>query len=536
VLAATALVALAVVVGILVAGGTSAGRVPGPGPGPARFLGPDGIEARWVLDQNRLPGTTSWQIPHSVIQGAIEGFANKNYAVAGEDVSFYVSTAAPSFVVDAYRMGYYQGKGAHLAWASGRLKGTVQPACPVLGGIGVNMVSCDNWTRSFTLRLPKNFVQGDYLFKLIAGPRVQAYVPLTVWDPTSHATYLLMNRTFVEQGWNTFGGYSFYQGMGPCPAGAPSYPVCNRARIVSFDRPYNTGDGAADFFGEEYPLVRFCEQHGLDLAYVTDVTVTERPSIVANHKVLLSLGHDESWSYQERVGVADAVHKGTNVVFFGAASVLRHVRLQASALGPDREEVDYRDSDADPLYGHGNPMEVTGNTWSSPPSSWPETSLVGEYYSGYLYPGDTASFVVADAHSWVFAGTGLHDGSVLPGVLASDIDHVVDGPPTPSDLTVLGHSPISLSIIYTNQGEWGGFTYSDMTYFTYPRGDAGVIDTGDNNWINAMGGGTCPAHGSCPIGPLDRITGNILRLFGKGPAGKLEPSVSNLGSISPPGS
>lgn len=523
--------AIAIPLALSASSASPKGGTPAGGGLPATFRGPDGLEAAWVVKENRLPGTTAWQIPRDVDEGAIEGFADVNDARQGQRVDFYVSTRAAAYTVQAYRMGYYQGKGGRLVWSSAHMAGHLQPACPVTPG--VNMVACDNWTRSFSLTIPSDFPQGDYLFKLDAGPRAQAYVPLTVWLPTSHAAYLIMARSFTEQGWNTFGGFSFYQGEGSC---APTYPVCNRARIVSFDRPYDTGNGASDFFGDEYPLVRFCEQHGLDVAYVTDITVTEHPNLVANHQVLLSLGHDESWSYQERVGMDDAVAKGTNVVFFGAASVLRHVRLQASPLGADREEVDYRDAQEDPLSAAGgSPMEITGNTWSSPPTDWSEIPFVGEEYSGYLYPGDTASFVVADAASWVYRGTGLHDGSVLPGVIASDIDHVAPGA-GPADLMVLGHSPIPLSVIYTNEGQWGSVTYSDMTYYTFPHGGAGVLDTGNNNWINAMGGGTCPRRGACPIAPLDAITGNILRVFGEGPAGRSEPSRSNLGSIQPSGS
>jgi hypothetical protein len=534
IVAVVVVVVLAVVASVLVL--TAAPTAPSRATGttPARFLGAFGVEARWVLAQNRLKGTTAWRIPAAVPVGAIEGFANENYARAGERVGFYVSTSARTYHVDAYRMGWYQGKGAHLVWSSRALRGQRQPACRFTAGI--NLVSCANWHRSFNVVLLRHrFVQGDYLFKLVAGPRAQAYVPLTIWAPRSRATYLIMARTFVEQGWNAFGGYSYYQGQGPCPPGAPAYPVCNRARVVSFDRPYDTGAGSSDFLGDEYPLVRFCEEHGLDVAYVTDVTVDEHPSILQHHRVLLSLGHDESWSYHERLGLQRAMARGLNVVFFGAASVLRHVRLQASPLGPDRQEVDYRDAGADPLNGHGPAMQVTGNTWSSPPSSWSANPVVGEGYSGYLYPGLSAAFVVADAASWVFAGTGLHDGSVLPRVIASDIDHVDQYPGMPTDLTVLGHSPIPLAKAYTNQGTWGSVTYSDMTYYTDPLNHAGVIDTGNNNWINAMGY-SCPRAGRCTALELQRITGNILRLFGQGPAGRRRPSRSNLGSIHPAGS
>lgn len=501
--------------------------------GPATFPGPSGTEASWVIAENRRPGTTSWRIPASVPIGGIEGFADHNYADVGTRVGFYVSTRARSYHVDAYRMGWYQGKGARLVWASGTIAAVRQPACQLTAGI--NLVSCADWHRSFSLVLTSAFVQGDYLFKLVASGRDQAYVPLTVWSPTSHATYLIMSRTFTEEGWNAFGGYSYYQGVGPCTLDAPAYPVCNRARVVSFDRPYDTGEGSSDFLGDEYPLIRYCEEHGLDVAYVTDVTVDEHPSIVANHRVLLSLGHDESWSYPERLGLVDAERKGVNVIFFGAAAVLRHVRLEPSPLGADRLEVDYRDPSEDPLNGRASAMEVTGNTWSSPPTDWSAEPFVGEVYSGYLEPGLSAPFVVADAHSWVYAGTGLHDGSVLPRVIASDIDHVDEYPGMPTNLTVLGHSPIPLSKAYTNQGTWGADTYSDMTYYTDPRSEAGIVDTGNNNWINAMGY-SCPRTGLCASSELQKITGNLLWLFGQGPAGRTHPSRSNLGVIRPLGS
>src|SRR5208282_5586397 len=113
------------------------------------------------------------------------------------------------------------------------------------------------------------------------------------------------------------------------------------------------------------------------------------------------------------------------VAYFGAAAMVRHVRLEPSPLGANREEVDYRDSYEDPLNGVGPPAEVTGNTWESPPADWSPVAQIGEEYSGYLSPGNTAPMVITDSSSWVFRGTGLRDGSSLPGVIASDIDHVI---------------------------------------------------------------------------------------------------------------
>ena len=486
--------------------------------GPATFPGPDGTEARWVIQENDKPGTTAWEIhgPH----GGIGGFASQVYAQQGQNVTLYVSTTGPTFRAEAFRMGYYQGQGARLVWESGAIPGRGQPACPVAPG--TNMVACDNWTPSLTFTVTSAFVQGDYLITLVGPGHRQSYVPLTVWDPASTATYVIKNDVFTWQAWNYYGGYDYYQGLGSCPPDV--YPLCSRSRVVSYDRPYAAENGSGNFLGLEYPLVRWAEQHGLDVAYATDLTVQEHPGYLLKHKVLLSLGHDECWSYGEREAAVTAYDKGMNIVFFAASPVLRHVRTQPSPLGPDRELVDYRDSAADPLDGTGHPMQVTGNEWANPPSSWPEYDFVGDTYSGFLEPGLHTGFKVADASAWVFDGTGLRNGDIVPGVVASDVDQFERGEGQPADDQIFGHSPVSLSQGQHNTTAW----FSDMTYYTNAATGAGVLDTGTNNWIPALTGRSgCHPGGICESAVVQRMTGNILKLFGQGPAARLQPSVPN---------
>lgn len=493
-----------------------------------------GVVSSAIVAENRKPGTTAWRITDEPATGSIQGWASTTYAAVGQTVGLYVTTTAPTFQVVAYRMGYYQGKGARQIWASGSVTGQKQPPCP--NTPNVNMVSCDNWTRSLTMPVTKAFVQGDYLLKLVGSGGQQSYVLLTVWDPASTATYLVVARSLTEEGWNTYGGYSYYQGQGGCILGQTgSYPPCNRARVVSFDRPMATGQGATDFLGDEYPLVRFMEEHGLDAAYVTDVTVSEHPSIVLQHKAYISLGHDETWTTAERRAVQDGEAHGVNVAFMSAAPIVRHARLQPSPIGPDREEVDYRTPTEDPLHGTGQTATVTGNTFATPPVDTAPTAFVGGEYSGYVDTGATPlPFVVYDASSWIFTGTGLQDGSQIPDVIASDIQHVY-ATPTPSDLQILGHSPVPLTSAYTNQGEWDGDTYSDMTYYTDPASQAGVFQSGTVTWLSRLT--VCdPAPGPCPATDVARITGNLLRVFGQGPAGDAEPSVANWSQLTPPGS
>ncbi len=386
-------------------------------------LGPDGVVSPAIVAENRLPGTSSWHVPAHDDPNLIQGFANTTFASDGQSVKLYVTTRSARFKVIAYRMGWYQGHGARQIWASPLEHGRIQPACLLTRS--TNTVSCTNWSLSLDVSLTTAFVPGDYLFKLIGGTRAVSYVPLTIWDPHSTATYVVMNRSFVEQGWNTFGGFSFYQGVGPCILDTSTYPPCNRARAVSFDRPYDSGFGSSDFLTNEYPLVQLMEREGLDVTYITDVTLSEHPTLLSHHRALLSLDHDETWTYAERVAVEHAVAHGLNVVYFGAAAMVRHVRLQASSFGPASVEVDYRNALEDPLNGVASPMQVTGNTWERPPTNWSPLPQIGVQYSGYLTPGASAPMVITAPSSWVFAGTGLKKDSSLPGVIASDFDHVI---------------------------------------------------------------------------------------------------------------
>ena len=501
---------------------------------PALSLGADGVQSRAVIEENLKPGTSNWRITPGTSPTAIQGYATATNAQVGQSVNIYVNTQFPSFHIEAYRMGYYQGKGARLIWTSPSEKGISQPVCPL--DTSINMVACWNWKMSATMQVTSDFVPGDYLLKLVAGAKAASYILLTVWDPSSTATYLVVNRSLVEQGWNAYGGYSFYAGLGACIIDNTSYPKCNRARVVSFDRPYDTGFGSSDFLTNEYPLVELMEKEGLDVTYMTDITLSVYPNLLSDHKVLITLDHDESWTYGERLALLHAQADGLNAIFFGAAAMVRHVRLEPSILGLNRQEVDYRNSGEDPLNAKGtDPMNVTGNTWEDPPSSWSPISQIGEEYSGYLSPDVFVPMVISDGNSWVFKGTGLANGSSIANVVASDFDHVIPSPGEPANVDVLAHSPIPLSEGTAGGTVWNRVSYSDMVYFTNPVSHAGTIDTGNNVWVGDLAS-CASADPHCPAPTLTAITNNILHVFGQGPAGLIDPATSNLASIVPAGS
>nr|WP_045877289.1 N,N-dimethylformamidase beta subunit family domain-containing protein [Pseudofrankia sp. DC12] len=65
---------------------------------------------------------------------------------------------------------------------------------------------------------------------------------------------------------------------------------------MSFDRPYDLGDGAADFTGNEEPPVALAERLGLPLGYATDVDLDADPQLLDGARAVISLGHDEYYS------------------------------------------------------------------------------------------------------------------------------------------------------------------------------------------------------------------------------------------------
>ncbi len=487
--------------------------------------------AGWLVEENSRPGTTDWLVHGTPLHG-VEGFCNLTSAGRGDEVTLYVNSSAAYVTVKAFRLGWYQGKGARLVADLGERRGTVQRAPTFTPEI--NMVECD-WQP--TLRFGVDgWPPGYYLLRLGTSKGWSQWVPLVVRDDSSRAAVAVKSSVNTWQAYNLWGGYSLY--LGPVAGGGTD--MANRARVVSFNRPYPPGweDGSADLFGNEYPFVALAERLGLDVTYFTDVDLHEHPERLADHSCLVSLGHDEYWSATMRYSCQKALESGLNIMFLGANACYRHIRYQPSVAPPglDRHEVCYKDALEDPLYGKDN-AAVTAN-WPSGPDPRPESQLIGIEYQAFQPAGTPfGDLVVVDPSSWIMAGTGLRSGSVIPGANGSEFDRYVPGPPSPEDVQILCHSPIT-SVI--------GPSASDMAYYTV-RGGGGVFASGTASFVNRLWAnpGTLPqpfAPAAIPkvTAPLTRITTNLLAEFARGPLGARKPSQPNwrhfyaAGSSAPP--
>jgi hypothetical protein len=402
--------------------------------------------------------------------------------------------------------------------------GSLQPPPALIAP--TNTVEC-SWAPSIQITVDDTWPPGCYLLKLIGSTGARTFVPLCVRDDASQSAILAMNAVTSWQAYNRWGGYSLYYGN---VGGALSYTqnsaggtYADRARIVSFDRPYpnDWAGGASDFVGNELPLIFHAEQLGLDVSYWTDVDLHEQPGLLANHRALFSLGHDEYWSTPMRTGVETAIRQGLNVAFLGANASYRQIRLDPSPLGTDRHVVCYKSAAEDPLTGKDNAL-VTVN-WDQPPVSNPESKMTGGMYQDIDADADV---VVYDPSSWALAGTGLVAGQHLPKALQGEFDKYVPGGGAPTDVDIITHS-----VVPNRHGN-----FSDMTWYTAPGG-GGVIDTGNASWVGQMADApliptiVLPAPVPGVTSYLLRIMENIYSVLGTAPASITHPSTGNWRNV-----
>ena len=150
-------------------------------------------------------------------------------------------------------------------------------------------------------------------------------------------------------------------------------------------------------------------------------------------------------------------------------------------------------------------------------------------------PSGTPFFdlVVAEPGAWVFAGTGLREGSRLRRSNGSEFDRYSPGAPSPANVQILCHSPIT-SVL--------GPSYSDMSYYTV-KGGGGVFATGTATFVDRLWDNSgvlpkpfAPGPVAGVTAPLTRITLNVMSELAKGPADARRPSVANWDRFYRPGS
>ena len=80
-------------------------------------------------------------------------------------------------------------------------------------------------------------------------------------------------------------------------------------------------------------MVRWLERNGYDVSYFTGVDADRRGSEILDHKIYLSVGHDEYWSGEQRANVEAARDAGVNLAFFSGNESFWKTRWENSIDG-----------------------------------------------------------------------------------------------------------------------------------------------------------------------------------------------------------
>jgi hypothetical protein len=432
--------------------------------------------------ENQQTGTTAWKITN---QGTTEiaGYATESSVNRGESLPIKVSVAqAGTFQIDVYRLGYYGGKGGRLMASTGALNGITQPA-PVMTDTATKLVEC-NWSTSYTVAVGTNWTSGLYVAKLThQSSGKQSQVWFVVRDDSSNSDVLFQSSFTTYIAYNNTGGHSLY---------AYHSIGGQRALKVSLDRPLSMTTTEWHHYNLmtlwERNLVYWMESQGYDITYTTNMDVHTNPNSLLQHKVFLSVGHDEYWSMQQRNAVEQARDAGVNLAFFSSNTAYWRVRFENSSTNvPNRVMVCYKNT-LDPV--------LPTNKFRSPQNNKPENALLGVMYTGdrdSLYytwgdpNGSTNTYggydvVVTNASHPYYANTNLQNGDRMNQLVGFEWDATIANGSAPNALTVLGQSSVSPSTVDEDLPPGTNANLSHMVTYTAPSG-AKVFSTGSNQWM-----------------------------------------------------
>jgi hypothetical protein len=443
-----------------------------------------------IVLENMKQGTPEsvWLIDQS--DQSIEGYAAQFTINHGQTVDFKINTNATNYRIDIYRLGYYGGDGARLVDSITKNLTAAQVQPDPLFDPATKLVDAGNWSVSASWNIPGDAVSGVYIAELTRlDDGGQNMIPFIVRDDNDPSAITFQTSDTTWQAYNWWGGYNLYGGVN---GGGRE----GRADAVSYNRPIITRDGGfsagpQDFiFGEEYPAIRWLEQNGYDVNYISGIDTARDASQLLNSQVFLSVGHDEYWSADQRANVEAARDAGVNLAFMSGNEVYWETRWANSIDGsgtPYKTLVSYKEtwSNADTDPGS------TTATWRDPQlgAGDPENALTGTMFTVDSYRLDTIK-IPYDLSNFRFwsntAVANIQPGqvySLTPNLLGYEWDSDVDNGFRPAGLVDLSSTTVDVNSLLLDNGNTTGpgtSTHS-LTLYRAPSG-ALVFGAGTVYW------------------------------------------------------
>lgn len=412
----------------------------------------------------------------------IDGYADQLSYEAGETVSLCCSTDARHFSVEIARVG-----GAReIVWSESNVAGALRQTPERASERG-----CD-WPVSVQLVVPEEWRSGYYEVVLRAvdettGRSEESFAFFVVRHsgqvyPKSSALLVLSTNTY--NAYNDWGGPSLYTGAVRASFRRPMArgllrkpePLMRYPNLDNVDDPEHERfrawadlhgltrwSGSAGWYQWERLFVQWAERAGYQIDVAVNADLERRPEVVNGYSLLVSVGHDEYWSWGMRDTAEGHVERGGSIVFLSGNSVCWQVRFEDDG----QTMISYKGRPkADPLYGTDRQQRVS-TLWCSQIVGRPENHLTGLSFSrgGYIRMGNavpraSGGYTAWRPEHWVFTGTNVHYGDLF-GTEDSIVVYEVDGcefthspedglpvptgqDGTPVDFTILASAPARL--------------------------------------------------------------------------------------------
>ncbi len=180
-----------------------------------------------------------------------------------------------------------------------------------------------------------------------------------------------------------------------------------RHRISPYDR-------SAGFLNKwEHVFVRWAEQEGLELDYLTDYDLDAETDALDPYDVVLLVGHSEYWSARERDAIERFVDHGGRLAIFSGNTAFWKVRHEDN--GRTFVCHKWRGLEAEP-----NAADNATHLWSHPAFGRPEAEITGLsfLFAGYHRLGLCAArgqggYTIYRSEHWALDGCDLFYGDVI---------------------------------------------------------------------------------------------------------------------------
>jgi hypothetical protein len=390
--------------------------------------------------------------------------------LAGHEVSVHASSDAGTLGVEVARAG----AALEPVWEAHGVAVGEHPAPPDASARGCG------WPAALAVPVDPAWRSGMYLVTVSAGEeRAHAWFAVRP-SPESRSPILLVLSATTAAAYNDWGGPSLYTGGTrvaldrplargfldkPEPALRKAEANADREALGYFrwaeEHDLSPWSGGAGWWTWERPFVAWAEAEGYAIDVAASYDLEDDPSLLDGHRLFLSVGHDEYWSWGMRDTIERFVARGGNAAFFGGNTCWWQVRFEDE--GRAITCFKYR-ADEDPVLGTADERLLTGS-WSDRRIGRPEATTTGLSFSrggysryGLGVPRASGAYTVWRPDHWAFDDTGLRYGDALglaDAIVGYEVDGceltLVDGLPTPTredgtppTLEVLASAPARL--------------------------------------------------------------------------------------------